>query len=226
MNEIEVFTTFASFVKSELKGVLSDLGVLYNWRKKDWRKTVEYRRSLSKELNDANASLSEREEKLREFVKKWGGINSIGDERIREFAEIEKAKDLVRKNKCIASSSKALSLWRPTEYFIYDSRVAIALHKMWGLCPEVKDLKCPFILCPSRSEKAKEVIALLRKNDKARRVWKGREYKGFYFNWYIKLITEISESYDKEYPEKVEMALFYCGGNEKYARKGSGCKKS
>lgn len=70
MNEIEVFATFASFVKSELKGVLSDLGVLYNWRKKDWRKTVEYRRSLSKELNDANASLSEREEKLREFVKK------------------------------------------------------------------------------------------------------------------------------------------------------------
>ena len=59
-----------------------------------------------------------------------------------------------------------------------------------------------------------------------RRVWKERGYKGFYFDWYIKLITKVSKSYDEGCPEKVEMALFYYGGNEKSGRKGPGCKKN
>lgn len=216
MNKEEVFKAFVSFVEKKWERVLLPLSAEYEWNGCDGDTTIEKRREWSRELNAAVSS-SDKEKILDDFIRGWGRIYLRDKGRIREFTDVKKTLSLVDKNKCVSSASKALSLWSPTEYFIYDSRVSIALHEMWGECKEVKDLKCPFVLCPSRSEKAKEFMAFLKEVDKTRKVWAGRGYQKFYSEWYIKLIAELRERCEKECPEKIEMALFVygkCGESE------------
>ena len=225
MLKSEIFNEFSSFVSFELEESLLKLDDDYEWKGRGARETIDDRRSVSRVLNDVSTTFLGKEQLLKKFIKEWGGISRIKDETIRGFVDIKNAENFVFRNDRIASASKALSLWNPTKCFIYDSHVGIALNEMWEKCLKTKELKSPYVLCPSRSDKSKEVINFLKEKDLVRRDWEGGGKKGFYFDWYVPLVIKVSGCYEKEYPEKVEMALFDYGGGGKSQRRGRCCKK-
>ena len=68
------------------------------------------------------------------FVKQWGGIGSVDDDRIRRYVAMH---DEILKRQCedrVSTWSKVLALRDPDRFAIYDSRVAMALNASQIVC--------------------------------------------------------------------------------------------
>lgn len=106
----------------------------------DEKKTLELRRVVHSSWNEI--SEDQKLVLLGWLIRDWGGIQNIHDETLitcikhesclgSESPESESAKKYFFGNfKNISSKSKCLAFMYPNKYFIYDSRVAIALIKI------------------------------------------------------------------------------------------------
>jgi len=62
------------------------------------------------------------------YIKKWGGISRLKDKHIASYAAAGPPSIDVKNFDKIASWSKALAMMQPTQFAIYDARVAFALN--------------------------------------------------------------------------------------------------
>ena len=112
--------TFAADNRIELK---------YSWRGKDEDEVNKLFEDYYKELKESvsNRCMDMAEKTITEILH-WGGIYRIREDRITDYANKLLSGDLEIDDSTLLSSwTKILAAWDPEKYWIYDSRVAIAL---------------------------------------------------------------------------------------------------
>lgn len=93
--------------------------------------TCELKKALREEIN---ANTIRKKELLTWWVKKWGGIKKISDDKLEKFSSLPNL-DLVtwlqeREFKNISSWSKIAALMHPDSCAIYDARVAFSINTL------------------------------------------------------------------------------------------------
>lgn len=207
--EKELITKFELFLFKELEENFQGLVNQYVWpvkNGKDANKTIDDRLKRSSKFN--HCTEKDRRKILKEYLNSWGRMH-LSDETIKAYVNcvIDNANKLeyLANRGGISSKSKALSLYKPKEYFIYDSYVAIALNYFWLICKDTKKCPCPFPTCQSR----RRVVQIV---DNYFNSFPKFSQKDFYSASYIPLIKSLAEKLgEKGSPEKVEMALFVKG---------------
>jgi hypothetical protein len=76
----------------------------------------------------ASADNHTKKELTRYYIAVWGGIKKNSDEKIRSYALDTPTSLIAKGSQGIASWSKALCLRNPSDYAIYDARVAVSLN--------------------------------------------------------------------------------------------------
>ena len=205
----ELMTKFELFLFKELEENFQGLVNQYIWpvkNGKDANKTIADRLKRSSKFNHCTAK--DRQQKiLKEYLNIWGGMH-LSDKTINAYVKcLDNANKLesLADRGGISSKSKALSLFKPKEYFIYDSYVAIALNYFWLICKDTKKCPCPFPTCQSR----RRVVQIVEHHFNS---YPKSSQTDFYSASYIPLIkTKEKKLGEKGSPEKVEMALFVKG---------------
>lgn len=94
--------------------------------------------ALKEELHKIWISESDTETKeklVKYYIKNWGGILRIGDQKIKLYANSSSDCLIGLKKEGIASWSKALVIRNPEEYAIFDARVSISLNCLQIIYP-------------------------------------------------------------------------------------------
>ena len=208
----ELFSKFESFLSKKLNGKFQALLDDYDWplktKVKDANETIKYRLQLSSKLKRCKGE--RRKIILKKYLNSWGGMH-LSDKTIRAYVDSLSGKGnklrLLNDGAGISSKSKALSLWSPHKYFIYDSYVAIALNYYWFTCKDTKEHPCPFPTCESRRPETQIVNYCLNSLKSS-----SKEPKDFYSELYLPLIKSLAEKLgETKNPEKLEMTLFVKG---------------
>lgn len=179
----------------------------------DEEKTLELRRAASSCWNEI--SMDDKFELFKWIVKEWGGIRRIGENTLNTYVmnissldsespECESAKQfLFKEKKNVSSKSKCLAFLYPDRYFVYDSRVAMALIKILSECHP--KFTWTFQLPPGKSGDYDDF-----KNDQKFKYLIEARTKVTYLQ-YCELIKIISELLGEEDSQLIEMKLFMLG---------------
>lgn len=103
----------------------------YSWKGKDEGDVNDLFSDWNRKLNSAieNNNLTELTDTINAILR-WGGINRLKKERLKHYiCKIQKISegDEIDSQTLLSSWTKILAAYNPKKYFIYDSRVAIAL---------------------------------------------------------------------------------------------------
>lgn len=140
-----------SDIEQRIKEKYPDVSLAYNW---NWPPTnqkildfygdpidglteEEFTVRLFQKFHDAFQKAAGNKDRIIEIINlivaEWGGIRNNKPAKIETYANYlisNKLKKLAVTT-CIASKSKILAAWDPNQYYIYDSRVAIALQTLY-----------------------------------------------------------------------------------------------
>jgi hypothetical protein len=93
-----------------------------------YHRNVELKYGLHKHWKAGDDSAKEKV--IRWFICDWGGIRGHKEETMKCYANSD-PKDLISRGKCgVASWSKALSIYNPDRYAIFDARVSTSLNAL------------------------------------------------------------------------------------------------
>jgi len=113
-----------------------------------YAQNVALKLRLSDMYSTANDDL--KQELTYYYITKWGGIKRNTEENIRSYALDTPASLIARGSKGIASWSKALCIRCPSEYAIYDARVALSLNCLQIISPVNTPILFPLLLSQNK----------------------------------------------------------------------------
>lgn len=112
-----------------LKLISTDIDQNAIKNKSNFENEIYLKEIIAKKLNEY--SNNNEEDKFKEIslwiIEKWGGILSANKENTEKLISRFYKDGIIEYNR-ISSISKVASFWKPSEYVIYDSRVAYALN--------------------------------------------------------------------------------------------------
>ena len=209
-NSNKAFDLAHTFLKEKINSLVFESS-------SDEEKTLELRRAASSCWNEI--SMDDKFKLFEWIVKKWGGIRSIGENTLNTYVknincldsespECESAKKFIfNAEENISSKSKCLAFLYPDKYFIYDSRVSMALIRI--LLKSRSEYTWKFPLPSGQSKDFKEL-----KNCLTNRIGTKRKPKVTYLQ-YCELIKMISELLGEGDSQLIEMKLFMLGKHVK-----------
>ena len=137
------------------------------------------------------------------YISEWGGIRNNKKANIRAYACCNPEKLIGKGKTGIASWSKALCIKPPSEYAIYDARVACALNCLQILYKT--DVKQMFPSLPSRNNK------IIMANEMIKRISSQEEYQQIstqvFCRQYVKFLHDVADKAIIDFTT-VEMILF------------------
>lgn len=162
--------------------------------------------ALKEELHKIWISESDTETKeklVKYYIKNWGGILRIGDQKIKLYANSSSDFLIGLKKEGIASWSKALVIRNPEEYAIFDARVSISLNCLQIIYPVKNKVLFPNLV--SRNKTVKKGQEIVKLNSKLNS-WDMVNLKTFYKD-YLVLLKKVAFN-RKTNISTVEMLLF------------------
>jgi hypothetical protein len=161
---------------------------------------LKYKLSLRWE----NVNNEERYNLIRYYIKVWGGIRKIADQRVNEFNLEGVTTTINRGVTRISSWSKALVVKSPDNYAIYDSRVAISINCLQILNNNENPIMFPLLLRVARnniiSQKASQLNAYCNDNH-----WANAGID--FYEDYIRILRSVANNFDTNIAT-IEMLLF------------------
>lgn len=173
-------------------------GIKLNKSDNQYYQNISLKKQLSKQYAEANP-----EGKIiltKYYISTWGGIHGNKTDTLKCYALSCPEELRKRREKGIASWSKALVIRDPSQYAIYDARVAFSLNLLQIVYPVGKRYLYP--LLTSRNTQAGKWRQLIHSQSNG---WE-RAGDDFY-TAYLKLLSEVSGSLDYEI-SSLEMLLF------------------
>ncbi|WP_016777000.1 hypothetical protein [Anaerophaga thermohalophila] len=162
--------------------------------------------ALKEELNKAWISESDtakRELLVKYYIKDWGGIRRISEEKIKIYANSTPESLIELKEKGIASWSKALVIRNPKEYAIFDARVSTSLNCLQIIYPVENKILFPNLVSRNKTitkgQKTLKIISHLNN-------WAMVNLKTFYRD-YLSLLKKVTQDRNTNI-STIEMLLF------------------
>jgi hypothetical protein len=129
---------------------------------------------------------AEKEKIIRWYICEWGGIRGNSDDKITYYANSDPKKLILLGKVGVASWSKALSIYNPDEYAIFDARVSVSLNAIQVISQVTYPTLYP--LLPSQNKKITHGNRLLSNIATINRWSKMRDDK--YYSTYIDLLKK------------------------------------
>ena len=170
----------------------------YTWDLDDWKlpegirlpKGSPYHRNVELKRALHASWIAETDERkyqlIRWYIREWGGIKGNKEETIRLYSKSDPGKLAAMGSKGIASWSKALCIYDPERYPIFDARVSAALNALLVIGNEPKPKLFPCL--PSQNKTIKAANRLL--GDLARGRGLDIIADGEFFSAYIKILKD------------------------------------
>lgn len=183
------------------KNLYNKIGIsLHNGNQ--YKKNVELKRVLHDKWKKSDKT--EKYNIVKYYISDWGGIHGNSEASLVEYAD-SSPESLIGKGKDgIASWSKALCIYNPEKYAIFDARVSAAINAIQLIYSISDPVMYPIL--PSRN---KTILSINRKYKKY--FSKKKEDESFYHD-YLSIIGAVSckltESSKNSYIYDVEMLLF------------------
>lgn len=140
------------------------------------------------------------------YVSTWGGVKRNADATLRRYAAREPRSLMQDGIKGIASWSKVLCIRNPSEYAIYDARVAAALNSVQIVSGVQRGMLFP--LLPGRNKLIRSAAADMRAHARANK-WVNIE-DTLCYETYLALLVAVAKHCDKSQTTiaEIEMLLF------------------